>query len=337
MSAVEHGGNLGEARRLFPQTAEPWIDLSTGINPWPYPIPAIPAHAWAALPSPDDTRELEAVAAQCYGAPFDACVVAVPGTQAAIQWLPHLFATGSVAILRPTYTEHVRAWTLAGHQVLEAQRWDEMESATIGVIVNPNNPDGSYFGREELLALAAEKHAKGGVLILDEAFADAMPQVSLASMAGTPGLIMLRSFGKFFGLAGIRLGFVLAEPSLTGRLREAMGAWAVSGEAIVIGRTALADILWQNGTRTSLRTARQELDTDLAAAGTIIGGTDLYRLLQTPHAPALFRQLGGAGIWVRHFADHPRWLRFGLPPHAAAHARLRAVLKRYHNRETHAM
>jgi cobalamin biosynthesis protein CobC len=337
MSAVEHGGNLGEARRLFPQAAGPWIDLSTGINPWPYPIPPIPPEAWAALPAPDAARELEAVAAQCYGVPFDACVVATPGTQAAIQWLPRLFATGTVAVLSPTYTEHARAWSLAGHNVREAQGWEELASATIAVIVNPNNPDGGYFGREELLALAAEKHAKGGALILDEAFADVVPQISLASMAGTQGLIMLRSFGKFFGLAGIRLGFVLAEPSITGRLRQAMGAWAVSGESIVIGRAALADILWQNGTRGSLRTARQELDTDLAGAGTIIGGTDLYRLLQTPHAPALFRQLGQAGIWVRRFADHPRWLRFGLPPHAEAQARLRAVLARYHNRETHAM
>ncbi len=337
MSAVEHGGNLGEARRLFPQTAEPWIDLSTGINPWPYPIPPIPAEAWTALPSPDDTRELEAVAAQCYGVPFDACIVATPGTQAAIQWLPRLFATGSVAILSPTYAEHARACTVAGHQVLEARRWEELASATIAVIVNPNNPDGGYFGREELLALAAEKHAKGGALILDEAFADVMPQISLASMAGTPGLIMLRSFGKFFGLAGIRLGFVLAEPNITGRLRQAMGAWAVSGESIVIGRAALADVLWQNGTRASLRTARQELDADLGAVGTVIGGTDLYRLLQSAHAPALFRQLGRAGIWVRRFADHPRWLRFGLPGNAKAAGRLQTVLARFHNRETHAM
>jgi cobalamin biosynthesis protein CobC len=337
MSAVEHGGNLGEARRLFPQTTRPWIDLSTGINPWPYPIPTIPAEAWTALPSPDDTRELEATAARCYGVPFDACVVATPGTQAAIQWLPRLFPAGGVAVLSPTYNEHARGWALAGHTVTEARRWEELGGAPIAVIVNPNNPDGGYFEREELLALAAEKHAKGGALILDEAFADVVPQISLASMAGTPGLVMLRSFGKFFGLAGIRLGFVLAEPALTGRLRQAMGAWAVSGEAIAIGRSALADTLWQNGTRASLRTARQELDADLAAAGTVIGGTDLYRLLQTSHAPALFRQLGQAGIWVRRFADHPRWLRFGLPAHAEAAERLRAVLSRYHNREAHAM
>ena len=337
MSAVEHGGNLGEARRLFPQASGPWIDLSTGINPWPYPIPAIPAESWTALPSPDEARDLEAVAAQCYGVPFDACVVATPGTQAAIQWLPHLFAAGTVSVLSPTYAEHARSWALGGHHVREARRFEELAGSEIAVLVNPNNPDGNFFGREELLALAAEKYARGGALIVDEAFADVMPQVSLAPMAGTQGLVMLRSFGKFFGLAGIRLGFVLAEPSLTGKLRQAMGAWAVSGEAIAIGRAALADILWQNGTRTSLRAARQNLDEDLTKAGAVIGGTDLYRLLQTAHAPALFRQLGQAGIWVRRFSANPRWLRFGLPPHAEAEARLRAALARYHKNGTRAM
>ncbi|MDQ0392341.1 threonine-phosphate decarboxylase CobD [Labrys monachus] len=331
MSVMEHGGNLGEARRLFPrapdlEAAMPWIDLSTGINPWPYPVPAIPPGAWTALPSPDAVRDLEDAAARCYGATSSSCVVATPGTQAAIQWLPHLFPAGTVAVLGPTYAEHLRSWRRAGHQVGETADIEALGAADIAVIVNPNNPDGRLADRDILLRLAAEKHKRGGALIVDESFAEVMPQISLADMAGTPGLVILRSFGKFFGLAGLRLGFVLAEPAFTGTLREAMGPWAVSGEALAIGQAALADILWQNGTRTYLRTARQALDACLAPVMTVAGGTDLYRLVETPNAPLVFQRLGTAGIWVRRFGAQPHWLRFGLPPNEEAYRRLQAAL-----------
>jgi cobalamin biosynthetic protein CobC len=327
MTRVEHGGNLAEARRLFPGAPEPWIDLSTGISPRAYPLPPIPAQAWTALPLPDAVRALEATAAGYYGAASAAHVVAVPGTQAAIQWLPRLFTPTTVAILGPTYAEHARGWALAGHRVAEVCDTAGLHSATICVVVNPNNPDGRILQAEPLLQLAAEKHRSGGVLVVDEAFADVTPGVSLAARSGAPGLVILRSLGKFFGLAGIRLGFVLAASPLSQALRQAMGPWAVSGEAIVIGEAALADRAWQAETRTHLARMRGALEEELGRIGDVIGGTDLFCLLESPDAPYLFGQFGRSGIWVRRFASNPRWLRFGLPADDGARERLRRALQ----------
>jgi cobalamin biosynthesis protein CobC len=323
-----HGGDLGAARRLFPGAPEPFIDLSTGINPYPYPLPRLANELFTRLPAPADLATLARVAAAAYGAPSAAHVVAVPGTQIVMPALARLLPPGHAAILSPGYAEHGRAATLAGHRVTAASDLAACGDAALVMLAHPNNPDGRRFARNDLLALAADLRRRGGLLVVDEAFMDVGPPgSSLASDVAGGGMIVLRSFGKFFGLAGLRLGFALAAPPLCGRIAAALGPWAVSGPAIAVGTNALADTAWIERTRARLATSTQRLDallTDLALP--IVGGTDLFRLVQTPAANALFAHLGQAGIWVRAFADHPDWLRFGLPGDEAAWKRLKAAL-----------
>jgi cobalamin biosynthesis protein CobC len=323
-----HGGDLGAARRLFPGAPEPFIDLSTGINPYSYPLPRLATELFTRLPAPADLATLASAAAAAYGAPSVAHVVAVPGTQIVMPVLARLLPPSHAAILSPGYAEHARAAALAGHRVTAAADLAACGDAMLVMLAHPNNPDGRLFARNDLLALAADLRRRDGLLIVDEAFIDvAPPSSSLAPDVAGGGMIVLRSFGKFFGLAGLRLGFVLAAPPLGRRIAAALGPWAVSGPAIAVGTSALADTAWIERTRERLATSTQRLDallTDLALP--IVGGTDLFRLVQTPAAHALFAHLGEAGIWVRAFADHPDWLRFGLPGDEAAWKRLKAAL-----------
>jgi cobalamin biosynthetic protein CobC len=329
--ALVHGGDLGAARRRFPGAPEPFIDLSTGINPYAYPLPRLAADVFARLPSPADVRAAAAAAAQTYGAPSEAHVVVVPGTQIALPIIARLLPPGGAAVLAPGYAEHARATALAGHRLQAVSCLEQCSTASLVIIANPNNPDGRMFARDDLLALAASLRRRGGLLVIDEAFMDvAPPGSSLAADvagAGEGHLIVLRSFGKFFGLAGVRLGFALAAPPLARKIAAALGPWAVSGPALAIGVRALADTAWIESTRARLDKSAQRLDALLAdLALPVAGGTSLFRLVQTPAANAVFQHLGEAGIWVRAFAEQPKWLRFGLPGNEAAWTRLKAAL-----------
>jgi cobalamin biosynthetic protein CobC len=329
---IWHGGDLDEARRLFPQAPEPWIDLSTGINPIAYPVPALPASLFARLPSPADHRDLEAAAAAAYGATDAATVVAAPGTQVLISLLPHLRPRSRVTVLGPTYAEHARAWQKAGHEVVEVEAPDRIDGADVVVIVNPNNPDGRLVAREVLLRVAGDLRPQGGWLLVDEAFADFDSGQSLVPVL-PDNAIVLRSFGKTYGLAGVRIGFALApEPIATG-LRSALGPWAVSGPAMEIGRQALRDREWLDAARAARAADACRLDALLGPhAERPLRGTILYRLLQGRHAPELFRHLGGHGIWVRRFEYDPARLRFGLPGAEADWRRLDEALALFHPR-----
>jgi cobalamin biosynthetic protein CobC len=233
-----------------------------------------------------------------------------------------------VGILGFTYAEHARCWRLAGHEVTVADTLDSAAEADCVIVTNPNNPDGRRVEPERLVELAGRLAARGGLLVVDEAFADVTPGLSVAVWAGRPGLCVLRSFGKFFGLAGLRLGFALGTGDLVGRLEDHLGPWAVAGPALEIGAAAMADADWIEATRVRLAGAARELDTLLERHGlTVIGGTDLYRLASTAHAGGLFEHLGRRGIMVRSFEARPEWLRFGLPPDDAAWGRLHAALR----------
>lgn len=324
---ILHGGNLEAARAAFPGAPEPWIDLSTGINPWPYPLPPIPPDAWTRLPEPIAERRLREAAAACYGPPSAAMVAAASGSQALIQLLPRLRPPGRVAILGPTYGEHAACWSGAGHRVLEVANPDEADAEVL-VVVNPNNPDGRVLPTDGLRRLAERQAARDGWLVVDEAFVDERPDLSLAARAGTPGLVILRSFGKFFGLAGLRLGIALTEPVLAERLRAAIGPWAVSGPGLTVATAALSDAAWIDATRRRLAESAGSLDALLESAGfRVVGGTTLFRLIETPDAPAFYQALGEAGILVRRFAYRPDWLRFGLPRDDEAMRRLAAVCR----------
>lgn len=327
MSMVPHGGDLAAAEARWGRSAQGWLDLSTGINPMPYPVPAIDPAAWHRLPQHDRLHELLETARSCYGAPADTPIVAAPGTQILIQLLPRLRPGARVAILGPTYGEHAACWSAEGATVTVVGSLGEAAAAEVVVLVNPNNPDGRIVGSERLLALANELEARGGLLVVDEAFAEVTPRASIAPEAGRPGLVILRSFGKFFGLAGIRLGFALGAAAEVERLTQLLGPWAVPGPAIEIGIAALSDRGWQDETRAHLLAAAKRLTDLLTAHGFAdCGGTDLFRLVEHPEAARLWDRLGRAGILVRPFPDRPTLLRFGLPGDEDGFARLAAAL-----------
>jgi cobalamin biosynthetic protein CobC len=312
---LAHGGDLTAARQMFPDAPEPFIDLSTGINPHPYPLPALPPDIFARLPDRASVRRLAAVAAQAYGAPSADHVLPAPGTQILLPQVAALLPPGRAAILRTTYAEHERAATLAGHSVSSANDAGELSRADLAIVVNPNNPDGGIVRRETLLQTAKAMRSRGGILVVDEAFADVAPAgTSLAGDVGRGNIVVLRSFGKFFGLAGLRLGFAIAAPNLINRLDAMLGPWAVAGPAIFVGEKALADQAWTEQTLARLAEAKARLDALLTGAGLeVVGGTSLYRLTRSADAEKLFSRLGNAGILVRRFGEEPTWLRWGLP------------------------
>jgi cobalamin biosynthesis protein CobC len=323
-----HGGDLAAARRLFPDAPEPFIDLSTGINPNPYPMPPLPDELFTRLPENAALASLAAIAAGCYGASSAAHVAPAPGTQILLPLIAGLVGPGRAAVVSPTYVEHARAAALAGHRIKEIRDLDTIGDAGLVIVTNPNNPDGRLFGKDDLLAAARHLHARGGLLVVDEAFMDVGPaESSLAPEVGRGNIVVLRSFGKFFGLAGVRLGFALTAPPLAARLSALLGPWAVSAPALAVGTKALADQVWIETARRQLNEAAGRLDRILTGAGLdIIAGTALFRLARARAASEWFHHLGRAGILTRVFSDHPAWLRFGLPAAAQDWQRLEIAM-----------
>ena len=308
--AIAHGGGLIAARARFPMAPEPWIDLSTGINSLPYPVPPLRPDAYQRLPEPEEVRRLEAAAARAYGVADPGMVVAAPGTQILISLLPHLLRPGRVAIVGPTYAEHAAAWAAAGNTVSVVADPAALDGAPAAVLCNPNNPD----GRRSHGANLAELARRVGVLIVDEAFADLEgPGLSLAPMLPA-NAVVLRSFGKTYGLAGLRLGFAVASLSMARGIRKALGPWAVSGAAVAFGTAALADVVWLGATHARLQADTGRLDALLTQSGFhVVGGTLLFRLAQHSRAAEMFDRLGQSGILARRYDAQPSWLRFGIP------------------------
>ncbi len=314
----DHGGNLDAAMARWGGGPADWVDLSTGINPRPYPLPAIPARAWDALPTRADIEALSAAAKVAYGA--SRAILPVAGAQAAIQLLPHVLPKGRARVLGPTYNEHAASFAAAGWETETVASDEALEGADVAVVVNPNNPDGRRLSREALSALAS----KVAVLVVDESFADPEPALSMAD-EGTPNILILRSFGKFYGLAGLRLGFVLGSPDRIAALGEASGPWPVSGPAIAIGKAALTDTVWRDETVVRLAHDADRLDSLATGMGwTVEGGTTLFRLYRTADARAAQDRLADGRVWSRIFPYSSDWIRLGLPD-AAAWAQVEAV------------
>ena len=315
MREVYHGGELAAAALRFPQAPRPWLDLSTGINPIPYPVGDLSPECWMRLPESTDIRSLEDMAAVAYGARDAAIVVAAPGAQALIQWLPHLLTARRVGILGFTYAEHRARWRAGGAKVEIVSRLEALDAFDVAVVVNPNNPDGRLVAQDQLAALAGRLARRGGFLVVDEAFMDSAPAgASLVPTLPRTGAVVLRSFGKLHGLAGLRLGFAVASTSVASVIRDALGAWAISGPTIEIGRRALVDTSWRERTLARLQRDAARLDALLVAAGFAIeGGTPLFRLARHADAAGWFARLAVAGVLARPFAERPDWLRFGLP------------------------
>lgn len=326
---LEHGGRLRQAAAHYNIPLADWLDLSTGINPHGWPVPALPAAVWQRLPESDDG--LEAAAAAYYGNPN---LLPVAGSQAAIQWLPALLPKAAVACIAPLYAEHPHAWQQAGHKVRYLQNATlprALAAATPYVLLcNPNNPTADRHPHELVLDAARQLHKRGGWLIVDEAFVDATPELSVTPLAGTPeapNLIVLRSLGKFFGLAGVRVGFVFAAAELLRRMQEAMGPWTISGPSREAARLALADTAWQAAARPQLQAAGERLRQLLAPLGQV-KATALFATLSSPHSNELFDYLARRAILTRRFDQQPL-LRCGLPADKAGWQRLATALKEW--------
>jgi cobalamin biosynthetic protein CobC len=317
---------------LFPLAREPWLDLSTGINPLAYPCGDLSETAFSRLPEAESIAKLEAAAATFFGLGevFGAggnCVAA-PGTQSLIQLLPRLFPAKNVALLGFTYAEHEKAWTASGAEARKVESLADLARADTAIVVNPNNPDGRLVAAEDLVALAHQRAARDGLLVVDEAFVDFLPRAkSLAPYLPLPGLIVLRSFGKTFGLAGLRLGFALCGQEEAKKLRAALGPWAVSGAAVEIGVRAYQDRDWLAQSAARLERDGARLDALLRETGfDMLGGTPLFRLARHPEATKIFERLCAGGILTRPFAARPDWLRFGIPREGADFDRLAQIL-----------
>ena len=319
----DHGGNLDTAMARFGGAPEAWIDLSTGINPRPYPVPPITPRSWAALPTRADMAALSAAAARAFGT--TAALVPLAGAQAAIQLMPRLAMRGRARVLGPTYNEHAASLRSAGWRVETVDNLAALDGADLAVVVNPNNPTGTRHAPATLHELARNT----GLLVVDESFADPYADLSLAP-AMTPasrGIVVLRSFGKFYGLAGLRLGFAIGGDPDIARLDTLAGPWPISGAAVQIGAQAYADTPWRDQTTARLNVDAQQLDTLATGAGwAVVGGTSLFRLYDTGDAAAAQDHLARHHIWSRRFPYSKGWLRLGLPAGADERQRLEKAL-----------
>ena len=315
----DHGGGLDAARARRGGSRADWLDLSTGINPLPYPLPDLPADAWTALPDSTATTRLIEAARHFWAVPDSLEILPVPGASAAIARIPLLArdTAGSVCIPQPTYNEHAAAFSVAGWQVRPTPGSRPVEAT---VLVHPNNPDGRLWTAEAL--------PEEGLLVIDESFCDVTPQATLLDNAASrPQTLVLKSFGKFWGLAGLRLGFVIGAPDMIAALHEAIGPWAISGPALEIGAAALMDESWAKATRARLRADAGRLDGLMTRAGAeVIGGTSLFRLYHCDNAEAMQEHLARGRVWTRRFPYATDWLRLGLPGGAAGWRQLEAAL-----------
>lgn len=327
---LEHGGRLRAAAREYGIALSDWLDLSTGIAPYGFAVPAVPAGAWIRLPETEDS--LEAAARDYYQAQS---VLPVAGSQAAIQMLPRLRNPLQVGVVSPCYGEHAHAWRREGHRLFEISESNvhrALDQLDILVVVNPNNPTGRMIPSTQLLQWHERLASRGGWLVVDEAFMDPAPAHSLAMHSHLPGMIVLRSFGKFFAMAGARLGFVLAQAELLDRLEDALGPWPIAGPSRFIGSVLLADHEGQ-------RLQRERLLADSHRLGQLLtehdlpptGGCGLFQWVTTEHSDRVHAFLARQGILVRRHRD-PQSLRFGLPGDEPGWQRLAGALSDYRER-----
>jgi cobalamin biosynthesis protein CobC len=311
LTSRDHGGGVDAAVSKFGGRRADWLDLSTGINPICYPLPDLPVSDWTELPDGFAQQSLLDAARRFWSVPDGAEILAAPGASALIARIPGLSLTGAVHITTPTYNEHAAGFAAHGWKVVD------QGPADARVIVNPNNPDGRIW---------TEHDANAPLTVIDESFCDVCPQSSLTHLANRPGYVILKSFGKFWGLAGLRLGFAIAKPETIAKLSTLMGPWAVSGPALRVGTIALSDQIWADETRVRLASEASRLDSMMSRRGaSVVGGTSLFRLYEVDDAAAWQTRLARAHIWSRTFPYSHSYLRLGLP-RGAGWRRLEAAL-----------
>lgn len=293
IATADHGGGIDAAAARFGGARTDWLDLSTGINPRAYPLPAFAPDAWTALPDHAAFARLKAAARAFWHVPDGAAVLAAPGASALIARMPAVLQGARVHIPQPTYNEHARAFAAQGWSVT-----DHAPDAT--VVVHPNNPDGRRH------AVPDTRFA-----VIDESFCDVTPAETLIAQSTRPGVLILKSFGKFWGLAGLRLGFLIGDADLVARMESLIGPWAVSGPALTAGTMALNDPAWADATRARL--AKDAARLDALTGWAVVGGTSLFRLYDVGDAVGMQAHLAKHHIWTRIFPWSDRLIRLGLP------------------------
>lgn len=312
----DHGGGVNAAVDQYGGAPEDWIDLSTGINPNPYPIPTIPSKFWHTLPDSQPTQDLLSAARSLWNIPKDAEIVPASGVSAIIAALPLVVPSKSVNIVGPTYNEFAASFRDHGSKVTD--------TAPVQIRVHPNNPDGRFYSQSEVENL----HQK--LTIIDESFCDVCPDHSLIHLASQPNYIILKGTGKFWGLAGMRLGFAITTPNIAEKLRQLLGPWSISGPAQFIGAQALSDNAWIANTRLNLQMMAKQFDAVLKQQSlSVIGGTDLFRLAHCDNAQRLYDHLCKHHILTRVFPYSENWIRFGLPANAHDLSMVKRALESY--------
>ena len=325
---VFHGGGLALAVARHGGQPEDWLDLSTGINPVAPSLPPVLATDWARLPDTDLEQAACDAARQFYGFGERAAVLPIAGIQGVIPALPHLRDDNSCAILSPTYGEYSAAFRTRGCAVQEISSPDGASSG-VAIVVNPNNPDGRVHQPSDLLAFCDWMVERGGLLVVDEAFGEVMPELTLAGQAGRPGLLVLKSFGKFFGLAGIRLGFAAGHADDIARLRLLLGAWGVSGPALRIGAELLRSADQSAMTSAIRDRAAKQVALFVRHGIALRADCGLFQLAAPVDAAALHHHLCERCILTRPFADRLDQLRFGLCADDDSLARLDRALSEF--------
>ncbi|MHA7772692.1 threonine-phosphate decarboxylase CobD [Roseibium sp. M-1] len=326
---MEHGGDLSLAIERFGGKHADWLDLSTGINPYSYPLTdGVSESSWTELPSRAAGERLIAAARHAYRIPDHMAVAAAPGTQILLSLLPLVLPDGPVVLASPTYSSHKDAWTREGRPPVEVSSvYSFPDDAKVLVLVNPNNPDGRLIDVKSLLEIARILTERGGYLVVDEAFADVVPGSGLLPHAGKENILVLRSFGKFFGLAGLRLGFIAGSKPAVARISAILESWSLSGPALEIGTRALKDAEWQDHMTRRLIEDMADLTVSLSECGlSVFGGTPLYALAGLRKPKELHEALARRKIWTRVFDYAPTWIRFGLPGGPENLARLSKAL-----------
>ncbi|MEM7293605.1 MAG: threonine-phosphate decarboxylase CobD [Pseudomonadota bacterium] len=324
-----HGGAIDLMKARFPDAPSPWIDLSTGINPWPYEFSVEPQETMNHLPTVAQFESCAAAMASAIGANADSLVLA-PGSELLIRLLPTVLSVQRVCVTAQSYGDHISAWRSADVAVNEVlDPLAEIDHCDAVVVCNPNNPDGRCWSASELNHARERLAEMGGWLIVDEAYMDLHPEQSILTQTSTDGLIVLRSFGKFYGLAGVRLGALFAPRRILKKMSERLGVWPVPGPTLAIGTEAYDNFDWQIETRRQLSSARAKLDEVLTRHGLeVVGGTDLFRFVSTPSAETWWNGLAEQGIYTRRFNWCSRRLRIGLPASQDALTRLDGALER---------
>lgn len=307
---IKHGGNIDKAISIYGGKVNDWIDLSTGINPDCYPIPKFSNTDWRNLPTLTEIEKLESLIKSEFNT-FSS-VMLTPGSQIAISLLPTLLKKQIVGIIEPTYSDYFESFENAGFKVCSCSNIQELLKSKIAIIVNPNNPDGKNYDIKDLLLLSE----KVNLLIVDESFIEASNTSSIISYIKqkTNNIIVIKSFGKLYGLAGLRLGFVFSGEGFISKFKKIFSFWPVSKVSIKIASRAIKDKKWMINTQIKLKKKTIILDEIMKSINfKLIGGTNLFRLYSTPNSISSHRFLAKKFIWSRIFSYSRKWLRLGIP------------------------